>query len=144
MIALRHLAAQGKPHGNIALCMWHIPALLSFSRLLQLQPLLHQIKLNMLRVFLIQPLNMPYYPKIDFLLQLLQVTDLYFWNRHWTLTIFALTIWDRADRSCCSNQQFLQNDSDQKNILALFGTLDAPGGKFFWTVRKTVDRWWFL
>ena len=54
------------PQGNIGLCMWYIPALLSFSCLLQLQPVLHQIQLNMLRVILIQPLNMPYYPKINF------------------------------------------------------------------------------
>ena len=47
---------------------------------------------------------------------------------------------DRADRSGCSNQQFDASDSVKKIILALFGTLDAPRGKFFWTVRKTVDR----
>ena len=78
--------------------------------------------------------------KLIFFRDLLEVNQCHFGRRHNSLTIFDLMVRDRADRSCCSNQQFHQNDSDQKNILALFGTLDAPGGKFFWTVRKTVDR----
>ena len=76
----------------------------------------------------------------NFFRGLLQLNQCHFGRHHNSLTIFDLMVRDRADRSCCSNQQFHQNDSDQKNILALFGTLDAPGGKFFWTVRKTVDR----
>ena len=47
------------------------------------------------------------------------------------LTIFDLIVRDRADRSGCSNHQFDQSDSVKKIILALFGTLVAPRGKFF-------------
>ena len=68
------------------------------------------------------------------------MNELQFWNPHWMLTIFDLIVRDRADRSGCSNHQFDQSDSVKKINLALFGTLVAPGGKFFWTVRKTVDR----
>ena len=57
------------------------------------------------------------------------------------LTIFDLIVQDRADRSGCSNHQFDENDSAQKIILALFGTLYAPGGKFFGPFERplTVD-----
>ena len=82
--------------------------------------------------------------KSTFLIRPLQVSELYFWNHHWMLTLFDLMVRDRADRSGCSNHQFYQNDSIKKNTLALFGTFRAPWGKFFWTVRKTVNHWWFL
>ena len=84
------------------------------------------------------------YPKKStFFWCLLQMNELQIWNPHWMLTIFDLIVRDRADRSGCSNHQFDQSDSVKKIILALFGTLVSPGGKFFRTVRKTVDRWWF-
>ena len=85
----------------------------------------------------------PYPKKSTFFWEPIQVNKIYFWNRHWMLTIFGIIVRDRADRSGYSNHQFQMNDSAQKIILALFGTLIAPRGQFFWTVKKTVDRWWF-
>ena len=77
----------------------------------------------------------------NFFRGLLQLNQCHFGCRHNSLTIFDLMVRDRADRSCCSNQQFHENDSDRKNTLALFGTLDAPGGNFFGPFERplTVD-----
>ena len=79
-------------------------------------------------------------PKINFFQMSRTGEQITFWNPHWMLTIFELIVRDRADRSGCSNHQFDQSDSVKKIYLALFGTLVSPGGKIFWTVRKTVDR----
>ena len=57
------------------------------------------------------------------------------------LIIFDLIVRDRADRSGFSNQWFDDSDSVKKIILALFGTLVAPRGKFFAPFKRplTVD-----
>ena len=78
----------------------------------------------------------------NFFRGLLQLNQCHFGRHHNSLTIFDLMVRDRADRSCCSNQQFHQKMIQTKKIFWHFSALwMPPGGKFFGPFERplTVD-----
>ena len=139
MIALRHFLAQPMPQGNIGLCRWYIPALLSFSHLLQLQPLLHQIQLNMLRLFLIQPLIMPFYPKINFFVKTPTGDRLIFLEP----SLNAVNFCSYNLRPCGPFRLLKSSISSKwfrpKKYFGTFRHFGCPRGKTF--LDRSKDRW---